>query len=37
MLSDVLQRATRDMFMMKLKSFNLLSSFRRLTVSKGWI
>jgi PST family polysaccharide transporter len=36
MLSDVLQRATRDMFMMKLKSFNLLSSFRRLTVSKGW-
>jgi PST family polysaccharide transporter len=37
MLSDAMQHATRDMFMMKLKSFSLLSSFDRLTRSKGWI
>jgi PST family polysaccharide transporter len=37
MLSDAMQHATRDMFMMKLKSFSLLSSFERLTRSKGWI
>ena len=37
MLSDATQHATRDMFMMKIRSLNLLSSFRRLTVSKGWI
>lgn len=37
MLSDAMQHATRDMFMMKLKSFSLLSSIDRLTRSKGWI
>ena len=37
MLSDATQHATRDMFMMKIRSLNLLSSFRRLTLSKGWI
>ena len=37
MLSDAMQHATRDMFMMKLKSFSLLSSFERLTRLKGWI
>ena len=37
MLSDAMQHATRDMFMMKLKSFSLLSSFDRLTRLKGWI
>ena len=33
MLSDAMQLATRDLFMMKLKSFNLIGSFHRLTTS----
>lgn len=35
MLSDAMQRETRDMFVMKLKSFDLLSSYQRLTRPKG--
>jgi O-antigen/teichoic acid export membrane protein len=36
MLSDAIQHDTRDMFMMKIKSFSLLSSYHRLAGSKGW-
>jgi PST family polysaccharide transporter len=37
MLSDAMQHTTRNMFKMKLKSFNLLSSYHRLSVSKDLI
>ena len=37
MLSDAMQHATREMFMMKIKSFSLLGSYHRLAGSKDRI